>query len=245
MIKSYFLMSCTTQMRFKIITLFPEIFPGALKYSITGRALANANFNIETIDIRNFSDDKHKTVDDKPFGGGPGMILKADSLQKSLESINKKKNQKIISLSPSGKLMNQKFLKKIINFDEIILICGRYEGIDQRFIDFNDIEEVSLGDYIISGGELAAFIIIDACVRLIPEVLGNEKSLNEESFNKNLLEYPQYTKPSIWRKLNVPEILLSGDHKKISEWRRKKSIEKTKKTRPDLWKLYKGNESEN
>tara|TARA_B100001093_G_scaffold513218_1_gene584679 strand:+ start:586 stop:1284 length:699 start_codon:yes stop_codon:yes gene_type:complete len=232
-------------MRFKIITLFPEIFPGALKYSITGRALANANFNIETIDIRNFSDDKHKTVDDKPFGGGPGMILKADSLQKSLESINKKKNQKIISLSPSGKLMNQKFLKKIINFDEIILICGRYEGIDQRFIDFNDIEEVSLGDYIISGGELAAFIIIDACVRLIPEVLGNEKSLNEESFNKNLLEYPQYTKPSIWRKLNVPEILLSGDHKKISEWRRKKSIEKTKKTRPDLWKLYKGNESEN
>ena len=238
-------MSCTTQMRFKIITLFPEIFPGALKYSITGRALANANFNIETIDIRNFSDDKHKTVDDKPFGGGPGMILKADSLQKSLESINKKKNQKIISLSPSGKLMNQKFLKKIINFDEIILICGRYEGIDQRFIDFNDIEEVSLGDYIISGGELAAFIIIDACVRLIPEVLGNEKSLNEESFNKNLLEYPQYTKPSIWRKLNVPEILLSGDHKKISEWRRKKSIEKTKKTRPDLWKLYKGNESEN
>ena len=232
-------------MKFKVITIFPEMYPGPLKHSITGNALNNKKFSLETIDIRKFSNKNYKAVDDKPFGGGPGMILRADILQKSLESIEKsKKKRKIIYLSPSGKLLNQKEIKEIFDYEEIILICGRYEGIDQRFVDYNKIDEISVGDYIISGGELASFILIDACIRLIPDVLGNCESVKYESFEQDLLEYPQYTRPFKWKHLSVPDVLLSGHHKKIAEWRKKKAIEKTKKTRPDLWKLYKRNISE-
>ena len=228
-------------MKFNILTLFPEIFPGPLNHSITGKALKNKLFKIDTINIRDFSRTKSKTVDDKPFGGGAGMIIKPDVLQSSLnhvKKITKGSEKKILYFSPSGKKINQKFVNDLINFKEIILICGKYEGVDQRFIDYNKIEEISLGDYIISGGELAAFILIDACVRLIPEVLGNNNSLNVESFNDNLLEYSQYTKPYEWKNIKVPEILLSGNHKKISDWRLKNSLEKTKKIRPDLYELY-------
>ncbi len=227
-------------MKFKILTLFPEMFPGPLKYSIIGKALKNKIFKIETINIRDFSKKKSKTVDDKPFGGGAGMIIQPDVLQDSLEFAKKKnKKQKIIYLTPGGKKFSQKTAKRIKNFDNIIIVCGRYEGIDERFIKYNKIEEISVGDYILSGGETAAFILIDACVRLIPEVLGNNKSLCSESFENNLLEYPQYTKPLEWKKMRPPDILLSGDHKKISDWRLKKSLEKTKKIRPDLFKQYK------
>ena len=168
------------------------------------------------------------------------MILKPDILQKSLDFAKKatKKKTKVIMLSANGKRFNQKLAKKLIKNDEIIIICGRYEGVDQRFIDLNSIEEISIGDYVLSGGEIPALILIDTCVRLIPEVLGNNKSLNSESFDNHLLEYPQYTKPYNWKTLKVPDVLLSGDHKKISDWRLKKSIEKTKKIRPDLLKLY-------
>ena len=227
-------------MIFKILTLFPEIFPGPLNHSITGRALVEKKFEIEAINIREFSKNKSKTVDDKPYGGGPGMIFKPDILQRSLNFAKKKarKKTKIIMLSASGRKFDQKFAKETIKNDELIIICGRYEGVDQRFIDFNSIEEISIGDYVLSGGEIPALILIDTCVRLIPEVLGNNKSLNSESFNNHLLEYPQYTKPLNWKELKVPDVLLSGDHKKIFDWRLKKSIEKTKKVRPDLLKLY-------
>ena len=227
-------------MIFKILTLFPEIFPGPLSHSITGRALAEKKFEIEAINIREFSKNKSKTVDDKPYGGGPGMIFKPDILQRSLNFAKKKarKKRKIIMLSANGRKFDQKFAKETIKNDELIIICGRYEGVDQRFIDFNSIEEISIGDYVLSGGEIPALILIDTCVRLIPEVLGNNKSLNSESFNNHLLEYPQYTKPLNWKELKVPDVLLSGNHKKIFDWRLKKSIEKTKKVRPDLLKLY-------
>tara|TARA_B100000003_G_scaffold26556_1_gene21057 strand:+ start:619 stop:1314 length:696 start_codon:yes stop_codon:yes gene_type:complete len=227
-------------MIFKILTLFPEIFPGPLSHSITGRALVEKKFEIEAINIREFSKNKSKTVDDKPYGGGPGMIFKPDILQRSLNFAKKKarKKTKIIMLSANGRKFDQKFAKETIKNDELIIICGRYEGVDQRFIDFNSIEEISIGDYVLSGGEIPALILIDTCVRLIPEVLGNNKSLNSESFNNHLLEYPQYTKPLNWKELKVPDVLLSGDHKKIFDWRLKKSIEKTKKVRPDLLKLY-------
>ena len=227
-------------MIFKILTLFPEIFPGPLNHSITGRALVEKKFEIEAINIREFSNNKSKTVDDKPYGGGAGMIFKPDILQRSLNFAKKKarKKTKIIMLSASGRKFDQKFAKETIKNDELIIICGRYEGVDQRFIDFNSIEEISIGDYVLSGGEIPALILIDTCVRLIPEVLGNNKSLNSESFNNHLLEYPQYTKPLNWKELKVPDVLLSGDHKKIFDWRLKKSIEKTKKVRPDLLKLY-------
>lgn len=227
-------------MIFKILTLFPEIFPGPLKHSIIGKALEKKKFKIKTIDIRNFAKNPSNNVDDKPYGGGAGMIIKPDVLQRALNHAKKgvlKKN-KVIILSANGKRFNQKLAKKIIQNEELLIICGRYEGVDQRFIDSNSIEEISIGDFVLSGGEIPALILIDTCVRLIPEVLGNSNSLNSESFDNHLLEYPQYTKPYKWKTLKVPDILLSGNHKKISDWRLKKSIEKTKKERPDLFKLY-------
>ncbi len=225
-------------MKFNILTLFPEMFPGPLNFSLHRKALKKKLFEIKTINIRDFSTNKSKTVDDKPFGGGPGMIMKADILQKSLEFVNKKK-LKTFYLSPRGEKLNQETIKEIALNKEIILVCGRYEGVDERFLKYNDIKEISIGDYILSGGEIASFILIDACVRLIPEVLGNKESLASESFQNHLLEYPQYTKPTKWKNLSVPGILKSGNHKKISDWRLKKSIEQTKRVRPDLFDLYK------
>ena len=233
-------------MKFNILTLFPEMFPGPFRHSISGNALKKKIFSIETTNIRDFSGSKHRTVDDKPFGGGAGMIIKPDVLQNAFNSVKKNlksKTIKSIYLTPKGQPLKQKTIKNLCEYKELIIICGRYEGIDQRFLDKNEIDEISIGDYIISGGEFASFILIDACIRLIPEVLGNEESLNYESFENFLLEYPQYTKPSVWDNCSVPDVLLSGDHKKIAEWREKKAIEITKNTRPDLWNLYKNTES--
>ena len=226
-------------MIFNIITLFPEIFPGPLNHSLSGKALNENKLQIITYDLRKFSKLKNKKVDDTPFGGGPGMIIRADIVQNALDFVKKtSKKPKTIFLSPGGKTLCQKKIREIVNFKDMIIICGRYEGIDQRFLDHNKIEEISIGDYILSGGELAAIILIDTCVRLIPEVLGNNKSLINESFEKNLLEYPQYTKPRVWKNLSVPEPLLSGNHELIKEWRYNEAKKKTKLIRPDLWKKY-------
>ena len=226
-------------MIFNIITLFPEIFPGPLNHSLSGKALNEDKLQIITYDLRKFSKFKNKKVDDTPFGGGPGMIIRADIVQNALDFVKKtSKKPKTIFLSPGGKTLCQKKIREIVNFKDMIIICGRYEGIDQRFLDHNKIEEISIGDYILSGGELAAIILIDTCVRLIPEVLGNNKSLINESFENNLLEYPQYTKPRVWKNLSVPEPLLSGNHELIKEWRYNEAKKKTKLIRPDLWKKY-------
>ena len=226
-------------MIFNIITLFPEIFPGPLNHSLSGKALNENKLQIITYDLRKFSKLKNKKVDDTPFGGGPGMIIRADIVQNALDFVKKtSKKPKTIFLSPGGKTLCQKKIREIVNFKDMIIICGRYEGIDQRFLDHNKIEEISIGDYILSGGELAAIILIDTCVRLIPEVLGNNKSLINESFENNLLEYPQYTKPRVWKNLSVPEPLLSGNHELIKEWRYNEAKKKTKLISPDLWKKY-------
>ncbi len=230
-------------MNFEILTLFPDMFPGPLNFSIYKKAISNGLFKINATNIRDFSKTKSKTVDDNPYGGGAGMILRPDILQDAFDHVKKKINDKYHSvfLTPSGQKLTQSKVKEFSKKKNLIIICGRYEGIDQRFLDNNSISEISVGDYILSGGETAAFILIDACVRLIPEVLGNKKSLSFESFENNLLEYPQYTKPINWKDKRVPQVLLSGDHKKISDWRLKKSLEKTKKVRPDLFKLHNSN----
>ena len=226
-------------MIFNVITLFPEIFPGPLNFSIAGKALKKGKLKINTFNLRNFSKLKNRTVDDSPFGGGPGMIIRADVLQNALEFVKKKTvNPKIIFLTPGGKTLNQKKIREIVNFKDLIIICGRYEGIDQRFINYNNVEEISIGDYILSGGELASIILIDACVRLIPEVLGNEKSLIYESFENDLLEYPQFTKPKVWKNMSVPDQLLTGNHQLIDEWRYNEAKKKTKLIRPDLWNKF-------
>ena len=228
-------------MKFNILTLFPDMFPGPLNYSIAGNALDNKKYSIKAYDIRDFSDSSNKSVDDTPFGGGAGMVMRADVLDKALNFV-KKKNAGIhtasIYLSPSGEKLDQKMIKTIVKYDNIILLCGRYEGVDQRFLDHNQIKEVSIGDYILAGGEIAAFVLIEACIRLIPDVLGNNESLINESFEDYLLEHPHYTKPAIWNNIKVPDVLRSGNHKMISEWRKKESLKKTKKVRPDLLKLY-------
>ena len=228
-------------MNFKVLTLFPELFPGPLKHSILGSALKKKIFSIEAINIRDFATNRAKTVDDKPYGGGACMILKPDVLQRAYNFSQKKvgKKTKTIYLSPSGSMLNYDKLIEINTYKNIVIICGKYEGIDSRFIEHNSIEELSIGDYVVSGGEIASFILIDACVRLIPEVLGNKNSLVSESFQNHLIEYPQFTKPRVWQNLEVPEILLNGNHEKVSEWKLKTSIEVTKRKRPDLFELYK------
>ena len=218
-------------MNFKILTLFPELFPGPLNHSIIGKALQKKLFTLEAINIRDFAKNRSNIVDDKPFGGGAGMILKPDVLQRAYDFTIKEfaKKPHAIYLSPSGKRLDYSKIKKISKKKDLLIICGKYEGIDHRFVKHNKIEEISIGDYVISGGEIASFILIDACVRLIPEVLGNRNSLISESFQNQLIEYPQYTKPRIWNGMEVPKVLLNGNHERISEWKLKKSIELTKK----------------
>jgi tRNA (guanine37-N1)-methyltransferase len=226
---------------FKIFTLFPELFPGPLSASITGQALAKKLWNIEAINIRNYAFDTHKTVDDVPYGGGAGMLMKPDVLAHALEK-NCQKNKKIYYFSPRGKVFDQEMAINLAKEDEINLVCARYEGIDQRVIDEFEIEEISIGDFILSGGEIAAFTLIDAVLRNIDGVLGKEVSLKEESFcmeeSKFLLEYPHYTRPASWRGLEVPEVLTSGHHKKIKEWQLEQAIKVTKEKRPDLYQKF-------
>ena len=224
----------------KIFTLYPEIFPGPLDKGLYGKALANKIWNLEVINIRDSADDKHKTVDDTPFGGGFGMLMRPDTLAKSIDK-NTKKKEKIFYLSPKGKLFNQKKAKLLSKESCVNLICGHFEGVDERLLKTRNIEEISIGDYILSGGETAALTIIDSILRLLPGVLGNKQSITDETFENNLLEYPQYTKPQIWEEKSVPEVLLSGDHAKIKDWRLSQSEAITRDRRPDLWQKYKKN----
>ena len=224
----------------RIFTLYPEFFPGPLGKGLYGKAMSKKIWKLETVNIRDYATDKHKTVDDTTYGGGSGMLIKPDVLANSLDS-NLNSNEKIIYLSPKGKLFNQELAKKLSKERTVNLICGHFEGIDQRVIESRNIEEVSIGDFVLSGGESAALVILDSIIRLLPGVLGNEISIEEESFENGLLEYPQYTKPQIWEKKTVPDVLLSGDHAKIKDWRLSQSEAITRVRRPDLWQKYKKN----
>ena len=225
-------------LKIRVFTLYPDTFPGFLKKGLYGKALQNKIWDLETIKIRDFAEDRHKTVDDTPFGGGSGMLLKADVLARSIDS-KVKQDEKVFYLSPRGKKFDQEVAKDLSKEKVINLICGHFEGIDERILNTRNIEELSIGDYILSGGEAASFVVIDAILRLLPKVIGNSKSKNDESFENGLLEYPQYTKPQIWEKKSVPDVLLSGDHAKIKDWRLSQSKAITRRQRPDLWKKYK------
>ncbi len=226
-------------MRFDILTIFPEIFISPLKASLLGKGIEKGIISINLVDLRDFTEDKHKSVDDTPFGGGCGMVMKPEPIVKALESIDSNFNRKLsIALTPNGRLYDQKLAEEYSGLDQLTIICGRYEGIDQRIGDYYVDQEISIGDYVLSGGEFAALAIVDSVSRLVPGLLGNKESLLEESFNQGLLEYPQYTRPRDFRGYQVPEVLLSGDHKRIKQWRHRKSLERTEKYRPSLYNEY-------
>ena len=224
----------------RVFTLYPELFPGPLGSGLYKKAHEKKLWSLEVVNIRDYATDKHKTVDDTPFGGGSGMLMRADIIANSLDKNISSKNEPIIYLSPKGKKFDQDYAKKILE-KNINIICGHFEGVDQRLLETRNIEEVSVGDFVLSGGEIGAFVVIDTIVRLISGVLGNSNSLSEETFERNLLEYPQYTKPQKWEKKNIPDVLLTGDHAKIKDWRLSQSGDITRRRRPDLWKKYKKN----
>ena len=224
----------------QVFTLYPEVFPGPLAKGLYGKALSNKLWNLNVINIRDAATDKHKTVDDTPYGGGTGMLLKADVLAKALDQ-KVKKGERIFYLSPKGKKFDQKLAQELAKEKSISLICGHFEGVDERVLTTRNIEEISIGDYVLSGGETAALVVLDSILRLLPGVIGNDKSSLDETFENGLLEYPQYTKPQIWEEKSVPEVLLSGDHSKIKDWRLSQSEAITRDRRPDLWQKYKKN----
>lgn len=240
-----------------ILTLFPEMFPGFLGHSLAGRALERGDWSFNAVQIRDFGEGRHQTVDDTPFGGGAGMVMRADVLEKALLSLNNhrldalqskagdddgfKKPGRNIYMSPRGRVLTQALVKELTAEESLTILCGRYEGVDQRVLDAHAFEEISIGDYVLSGGEVAALTMMDACIRLLPGVMGNETTPDEESFSNGLLEYPHYTRPADWTDANgimrdVPEILKSGNHAKIDAWRREQSLDITQKRRPDLIK---------
>ena len=220
-----------------VFTLYPDLFPGPFSEGLYGKALEKKIWNLQKVNLRDYAEDKHKTVDDTPYGGGSGMLIKPDVIGNALDK-NTKKGEKIIFLTPRGKVFNHECAKKFSQEKIINIICGHFEGIDQRVIDSRNIEEISIGDFVLSGGETASYVFLDAILRLIPGVIGNENSIAEESFENGLLEYPQYTKPQIWEKKSVPNVLLSGDHAKIKDWRLLQSEAITRDRRPDLWQKY-------
>ena len=224
----------------RVFTLYPELFPGPLGSGLYKKALEKKLWSLEVVNIREYALDKHKTVDDTPFGGGSGMLMRADVIANSLDKNISNSTEPIIYLSPKGKKFDQIYAKKVLD-KNINIICTHFEGVDQRLLETRNIEEVSVGDFVLSGGEIGAFIVIDTIVRLISGVLGNSNSLNEETFERNLLEYPQYTKPQKWEEKEVPNVLLSGDHAKIKDWRLDQAEDITRRRRPDLWEKYKKN----
>lgn len=223
-------------LKVKIYTIFPEIFPGFLGYSLTGKALENGKWSIECVNIRDYAFDKHGSVDDTPCGGGAGMVMRPDVLGNALQ--HNHHGGRLIYMSPRGKPLTQKMVRELATEEEISVVCGRFEGVDERVLEVWNIEEVSIGDYILTGGEQAAMIMLDAVVRLIPGVLGNAESTADESFENILLEHPQYTRPIQWEGRTVPDILLSGHHQNIAAWRREQALQVTKQRRPDLLQKY-------
>lgn len=217
-----------------IVTLFPEVFEPILNSSILKRAQTKSKIKFQLINLRDFGDGSHKSVDDRPYGGGAGMILRVDVLSKAIIATRHSQNEKTILMSASGNQFKQQKAQQLSKLDHLIIICGHYEGVDQRFIESYVDEEISIGDYVLTGGEIPAMVVVDAITRLLPGVLEKEEATVEESFNEGLLEYPHYTRPEEFEGEKVPKVLLSGDHKKIADWRNKKAIEKTKKIRPDL-----------
>ena len=219
-------------MNVKILTIFPEIFPGFLGTSLTGRALKEGIWNLDAVNIRDYAFDKHGSVDDTPCGGGAGMIMRPDVLGNAID--HNYSGGKIIYMSPRGQALTQQKVRELSKEDNLTIICGRFEGIDERVLEEYNIEEISIGDYILTGGEQAAMIMLDAVVRLLPNVLGNAASTENESFEKGLLEYPQYTRPIEWKNRKVPEVLLSGHHENVAKWQKEKALQITKERRPDL-----------
>lgn len=219
-----------------VLTVFPELFPGFLGYSLTGKALEEQKWQLQAVNIRDYAFDRHKSVDDTPCGGGAGMIMRPDVLGRAIEANHTR--GRIIYMSPKGRPLTQKLVHELSREEELTIVCGRFEGIDERVIEAYNVEEISIGDYILTGGEQAAQIMLDAVVRLLPGVLGNEASLEDESFENFLLEYPQYTRPTEWEGRSVPEVLLSGHHRKIADWHREQAEIATKAKRPDLFKKY-------
>lgn len=229
-------------MKAQILTLFPEMFPGALGHGLMGKGLTDGKWSFTATNIRDFATDVHKTVDDTPFGGGAGMVLKPDILSQAIDSLPEKGRR--LYLSPRGRVLSQELVKELSQESVLTLLCGRYEGVDQRILDAYDFEEVSIGDYILCGGEVAAHVLLEAVLRYTPGILGNAETLSAESFENNLLEYPHYTRPANWldkdgKMRQIPPVLASGHHKNIEAWRREQAETLTKERRPDLWQRYK------
>ena len=220
-----------------VLTIFPDVFPGPLGASLAGKAMAAGAWSLDVVDIRAFATDKHRSVDDTPAGGGPGMVMKADVLGRAIDATATDQRPRLL-LSPRGAPLTQMRVEVLAGGPGVVLICGRFEGIDERVIAGRSLEEVSIGDYVLSGGEIAAMVLIDACVRLLPGVMGAPASRAEVSFTEGLLEYPQYTRPQLWEGLAIPEVLLSGDHGKIGAWRRGEAERLTRERRPDLWAAF-------
>ncbi len=220
-----------------VLTLYPDLFPGSLGCSLAGRALKNKIWQLDTINIRDFAEDKHGTVDDTPYGGGAGMVLKADIVGKALDTLDLQKRP-CYYLSPRGAVFTQEHAQTLAEADGVVLLCGHFEGIDARILEHYPITELSIGDYVLSGGETAALVVLDAAVRLLPGVMGDDTSAHEESFSNGLLEYPHYTRPAEWRGLSVPEILRSGNHGAVAQWRQQQAEALTQARRPDLWDAY-------
>ncbi len=223
--------------RTTVLTIFPEMFPGPLGMSLAGKALASGLWALDTRDIRAHATDKHRTVDDTPAGGGPGMVMKADVLARALDAVPADCRPRLL-MSPRGAPLTQARVTALAKGEGAVILCGRFEGVDERLIAARALEEVSIGDYVLSGGEVAAMVLIDACVRLIPGVMGKEESGTDESYSGGLLEYPQYTRPNIFEERAIPDVLTGGDHAKVKAWRRAKAEQLTRERRPDLWQVY-------
>ena len=226
----------------KVLTLFPEMFPGPLGLSLAGQGLKAGQWSLETVDIREFASDKHCSVDDAPFGGGPGMVMRPDVVSAAIEAATDPALA-LIYLTPRGRPLTQARVRELAEGSGAVLLCGRYEGLDERVLDAHGLVEVSLGDFVLSGGEAAAITLIDASVRLLPGIVGNGKSLTDESFEQGLLEHPQYTRPQVWKNRAVPEVLVSGHHEKVRAWRKEQAETITRERRPDLWARYAGDNS--
>jgi tRNA (guanine37-N1)-methyltransferase len=223
--------------RASVITIFPDMFPGPLGLSLAGKALGKGIWSLDAIDLRDFATDRHRTVDDTPAGGGPGMVMKPDVIARAIDAVAIDARPRLL-MSPRGLPLTQRKVAALAEGPGVVLLCGRFEGVDERVIAGRNLEEVSVGDYVLSGGEVAALVLIDACVRLLPGVMGEVGSLAEESFADGLLEYPQYTRPAVWEGQPIPEVLVSGDHAKVAAWRRAEAERLTGTRRPDLWAAH-------